>query len=107
MSHPPPYTFRMKNKNKVGLGSKPNTSVVSLTPPFHPETFRGSDLALSLTPRFSEVAPPSNKEVNCFSSFPGQGAAQSRFACIPWVPGFRGYLFAINLFAYAFPLCVF
>src|SRR6266481_9146511 len=32
MSHPLPYTFRMKNKND--LCSEPNTSVVSLTPCF-------------------------------------------------------------------------
>src|SRR5262249_41636623 len=34
MSHPPPYTSRMKNKNKVSLCSESDTSAVSLTPCF-------------------------------------------------------------------------
>src|SRR6267142_421855 len=44
MSHPPPYTFRMKNKNKVSLCSKPITFALSLTPPFHTESLRGSEV---------------------------------------------------------------
>ena len=43
MSHPPPYTFRMKNKIKVSLCSESDTFVVSLTP------------------RFSEVPPQRNR----------------------------------------------
>jgi hypothetical protein len=44
MSHPPPYTFRMKNKNKVSLCSKPITCALSLTPPFHTQSLRGSEV---------------------------------------------------------------
>jgi hypothetical protein len=46
MSHPPPYTSRMKNKNKVSLCSESDTSAVSLTHRFSPRKLSGQRGAL-------------------------------------------------------------
>jgi len=99
MSHPPPYTFRMKIKYKVRLYSEPNSSAVSLTPRSSPRRLSGQlevmppghchdlaphDFAFSASVRVSAVFSP---------------VAISVFTC---PEGFRGPCSSVV----SFPLCV-
>jgi len=68
MSHPPPHTSAHENDSTLEIETLTTTKQMKTV---IKNSAQVPCLALSLTPRFSEVDQPKRRLSSCFNSFPG------------------------------------